>query len=90
MADAQITCITKQPTHLDPHHGITHLGGSGWRWPKDQVIESIRAKTNTFYTMANGQRAEVGVVDGPSGPYLRTHANGKWTDNLLSLPECPR
>jgi len=89
MADAQVTCITKRPHHSDPHHSITHLGGSGWRWTKEQVIESIRARTNTFFTKVNGIRADIGIVDGPNGPYLRTHANDRWNDNLLALPECP-
>lgn len=30
MADAQVSCINKQP-RTDPHEGITHLGGSQWR-----------------------------------------------------------
>lgn len=35
-----------------------------------------------------GTRANVGVVDGPRGPYVRTYADGKWNDNLLALVEC--
>lgn len=39
------------------------------------------------YVGSGAARAEVGVVR-PSGerPYLRTHADGRWTNNLLSLP----
>lgn len=34
-----------------------------------------------------GHRADVGVVAPAYGSkYLRTHADGKWTNNLLSLP----
>ena len=87
MTDVQVTCINKQPRN-DPHHGITHLGGSNWKWTRDEVIVSIENKTNTFYTMANGVRANVGVVNGEHGKYVRTYSNGKWDDNLLSLPEC--
>lgn len=87
MADVRVTCINKQPRN-NPYEGITHLGGSGWKWPRKQVIESIRAKTNTFYTLVNGNRGNIGVVDGADGPYLRTYADDKWNDNLLSLPEC--
>lgn len=87
MADAQITCIKKQ--HRDSkHEGITHLGGSGWKWTRQEVIDSINAKTNTFFTYVNGKRANVGVVNGPNGDYVRTHADGVWNDNLLALPEC--
>ena len=55
-----------------------------------EVIDSINAKENTFHTLVGGNRATVGVVDGPNGEYLRTHADGKWNDNLLALPECQR
>lgn len=90
MADVQVTCINKQPRN-NPHEGITHLGGpggGGWRWTRQQVIDSINARRDTFYTLVGGNRAEVGVVNGPNGPYVRTHADGKWNDNLLALPEC--
>ncbi|TMB87181.1 MAG: DUF3892 domain-containing protein [Chloroflexi bacterium] len=89
MADVRVTCINKQPRY-NPHEGITHLGGgTTWKWTREQVIASIEAKTNTFYTLEGGKRADVGVVTGPNGKYVRTHADGQWNDNLLSLPECP-
>ena len=87
MADSQVTCIIKQPRN-DTHEGITHLGGSGWKWTRQQVINSIEDKTNTFYTMVGGKRANVGVVSGANGKYVRTYADGVWNDNLLALPEC--
>jgi len=87
MADAQVKCITKQPRQ-NTHEGITHLGGDGWKWTRDQVVTSIQNKTNTFYTMVGGKRADIGIVQGQYGPYLRTHADGQWNDNLLALPEC--
>lgn len=87
MADVQVRCINKQPRN-DPHEGITHLGGDQWKWTRQQVITSIEAKTNTFFTYVGGKRAEVGVVNGPNGKYVRTYADGKWNDNLLALPEC--
>jgi hypothetical protein len=87
MADVQVKCINKQPRN-DPYEGITHLGGVGWKWTRQQVVSSIEQKTNTFFTLVDGNRAEVGVVNGAHGKYLRTHADGKWNDNLLSLVEC--
>jgi len=36
----------------------------------------------------NGKRADIGIVEGQNGPYLRTYADGQWNDNLLALPEC--
>lgn len=87
MADVRVRCVNKQP-RLDPHHGITHLGGEGWKWTRQRVITSIEAGTNTFFTLVGGRRADVAVVDGAGGKYVRTHADGKWNDNLLALPEC--
>lgn len=93
MADVRVTCITK-PNLLSAHEHITHIGnsGSGWKWTREQVIESIRAGTNTFYVLdpQTKRRAEVGVVE-PSGgrsPFLQTYADGDWNNNLLSLPQC--
>ena len=87
MSDLQITCINKQP-RANPHEGITHLGGAGWKWTRQQVVAFINQRTHTFFTRVNGKRAEVGVVEGPNGPYVRTYADGVWNDNLLALPEC--
>jgi hypothetical protein len=87
MPDVQITCINKQPRN-NTHEGITHLGGTGWRWTRQQVIDSINAGSNSFYTLVGGRRANVAVIQGANGPYLRTHADGQWNDNLLALPEC--
>ena len=87
MADAQVTCINKEP-RSSTHEGITHLGGAEWKWTRQQVIESIEARTNTFFTFANGKREDVGVVQGTYGKYVRTYADGVWNDNLLAMPEC--
>lgn len=87
MADAQVTCINKQPRN-STYEGITHLGGNGWKWTRSEVIQSIRNKSNTFFTQVNGKRADIGIVEGQNGPYLRTYADDQWNDNLLALPEC--
>ncbi|MNS93067.1 hypothetical protein D3C72_1272230 [compost metagenome] len=87
MADVRVTCINKRDRN-STHEGITHLGGTGWKWTREQVIQSIESKSNTFYTLVNGNRGDIGVVDAANGKYLRTYADGKWNDNLLSLPEC--
>ena len=92
MANAQVTCITK-PHPQSAHEHITHLGNPPqWVWPREQVIASIDAKTNTFYVVdpATGKRSEVGVVrEAGKAPYLRTYADGYYNNNLLSLDQCP-
>ena len=87
MADVQVLCINKRDRE-SRHEGITHLGGNGWKWTRDEVIRSIEAKTNAFFTQANGSRSDIGVVNGPNGKYVRTYADGQWNDNLLALREC--
>ena len=93
MADVQVTCITK-PNPQSPHEHITHIGNpsAGWKWTREQVITSIDAGTNTFFVIdqRTNKRSNVGVVR-PAGqaPYLRTHADGNWDNNLLSLDQCP-
>lgn len=87
MANLQVKCINKQPRN-DPHEGITHLGGDGWKWTRAQVVAAIEQGLHTFYTLVNGNRATVSVVNGEHSKYVRTHADGKWNDNLLALNEC--
>ncbi|WP_232216613.1 DUF3892 domain-containing protein [Brenneria nigrifluens] len=51
----------------------------------------MESKQHTFYVSdSNGNRADVGVVDPGNGrkKYIRTYADGKWNNNLLSLPLC--
>ena len=87
MADALVTCINKLPRE-NPYEGITSPQRARLEVDADQVIASIEAKTNTFFTFVNGKRADIGVVSGPTGKYLRTYADAEWNDNLLALPEC--
>ena len=87
MADIQITCINKQ-NRQSSHEGITHVGGTGWRKTRQEVIVLIDNKTNSYFTKVNGKRADVGVVQSNGTKYLRTYADGQWNDNLLALPEC--
>ena len=92
MADVQVTCIIK-PNPQSPHEHITHLGNPpSWLWTREKVIASIDAKTNTFFVIDpfSGKKAYIGVVREPGkAPYLRTYADGKWNNNLLSLNQCP-
>ena len=95
MSDVQVTCITK-PHPQSPHEHITHLGNpgsatGGWMWTREAVIASIDAKTNTFFVLdpVGGRRADIGVVrEAGKTPYVKTHADGRWNNNLLSLNQC--
>jgi hypothetical protein len=83
----QVKCVNK--AHRDSsHEGITHLGGDGWKWTRQQVIDAIEGERYAFYTNAGGKTAWVGVRQGAHGKYLQTYADGQWNNNLLALPEC--
>ncbi|MGB9985207.1 MULTISPECIES: DUF3892 domain-containing protein [unclassified Herbaspirillum] len=65
--------------------------GNKWRHTREAAITRIESKTEAFYTVdkATGKRIYIGVVrEAGKAPYLRTHADGKWNDNLLAQGEC--
>jgi hypothetical protein len=87
MAEYLVTCATK-PNRFSAHDNITRLGGPSWSGTHTQVIGWINAG-NTLFTLAEGRRAIVAPWPNTrTGPYVRTHADGEWNDNLLALPEC--
>lgn len=84
----QVTCINKRDRN-STHEGITHVGGAGWKWTRAQAIRAIKYdKTHQLYTNVGGKIAWVGVNGSPPNEYLQTHADGRWNNNLLALPEC--
>lgn len=95
MKEFEVTCINK-PDRFSSHEHITHIGNTAgqWRLTREAAIQKIEARPQeeAFYTVdgSTGKKAYVGVVRGDSNkaPYLRTHADGKWNDNLLALAEC--
>lgn len=55
---------------------------------KPSMVAWVDESGNHAYVGSGSSRVEVGVVRPDSGqPYLRTYADGKWSNNLLSLPE---
>lgn len=94
MKEYEVNAITK-PNRQSEHEHITHIGnndGAGWRMTREDAIRRIDSGQEAFYTVdqTTGKKVYIGVVrgDGNKAPYLRTHADGKWKDNLLALPEC--
>ena len=91
MSEVRITCITKSIPSGGYQH-ITHAGNASGTWPVDLIINHIDNKIDTFFVKddATGKRAEVGVVrEAGKRPFIRTHADGYYNDNLLSLSACP-
>lgn len=91
MADYLITCINK-PDRLSPHEHITLIGNSAgnWRITTASAINRITNGTDSFCTInALGGRVDIAVVRiAGRQPFLRTHADGQWNDNLLAQQEC--
>jgi len=88
MAQLQVTCITKRPSHYDPHERIQAIGGAGWRKSEDEAIRDIEQGTNSFYVSAGGRTVRVVVASHNGRKYLKTEADGYSPDNLLAQPEC--
>jgi hypothetical protein len=92
MPDCRITCIRKPHPH-SPHEHITHIGNpqANWILTREDAIRRIDNGTDSFYVLdpVTMKRADVGVVRAEGkAPYLRTHADGYYNDNLLSLGQC--
>lgn len=89
MSDYRVMCVTK-PDRFNTHEHITELGGIGWTEQVNNVIAHIENGTHTFFTFEGGKRAEVGVVrENGKAPFVRTHADGYWRNDLLDLRACP-
>ena len=69
---------------------ITSLCGDWGSVTKARAILEIETPTtNTYFVQdAYSRRAQVRVVRGATGKYLRTDANSSCSDNLDTLPDC--
>ena len=86
MADRRVTRTGK-----DADGDITALCSDEW-WsprPKAAAIQDIKSGTHSYYVQGPGsKRVDVHVVQGPSGPYLRTDPDKTEHNNLDDLPDC--
>ncbi|MEP1305091.1 MAG: DUF3892 domain-containing protein [Balneola sp.] len=87
MSDRRVTQTSK-----DNDGDITHLCNPVSYWSpkaKSSAITEIENGTYTYYVQdANGRRADIHVVNGSNGKYLRTDPNSSCSDNLDNLPDC--
>lgn len=93
----RVTCINKSGGyHADPHHAIQNLGwvneqnGETGKSTRLEMCDFVANRSNIAYVRDQaGNQAQVLDRISPTGTkYVQTVADGKWTDNLLSLPEC--
>ena len=85
----QITAV-----HMAGGEGHGHIADLRWRnlttggtgeSSRAAVVAWLGAEENRAVVHVGQQQVDVGVVDA-TPPYLRTHKDGVWTDNLLALP----
>ena len=53
-----------------------------------EAITAIRSSAVIYFTSVGGDDALVIIVDGHSGPYLRTDPDASVANNLDALPDC--
>jgi hypothetical protein len=82
----ELRCIKK----LIPRGGIehiTHAGNSYGVWSRERIIDWIERKEFEFFTYVDKRFAPVRVRrEAGWAPHLCTQVDGKWTEDLLSLP----
>lgn len=84
MADRRVTRTGK-----DAYGDITALCGAWGRTAKAVAIVEIESRLHSYYVQdIYGRRADVHVVNGRTGKYLRTDPNSSCSDNLDNLPNC--
>lgn len=92
----KITCINKDNgDHFDPHEAITHLGwinestNESGKCTLKQMVDFLEKKNSAYVKDAWGNVAYLVVrISRFGNKFVKTLADGKETNNLLSLVEC--
>ena len=95
MAKTQtILCINKDE-RKNPYERIEYIGGTNpaggrWKTSQQEAIREIEADEWQYFVGQGSNRVKVVVAISPyDNKYIKTEADGKEPNNLLSLPECP-
>ena len=85
MSDRQVTRTGK-----DIDGDITSLCSDSWWSPisKAQALKDIDSKTHRYFVRTGFTEADIHVVKGTTGKYLRTDPDKTTVDNLDELPDC--
>ena len=83
MADRRVTGTGKNSDGV-----ITSLCGTWGEATKAVAIVDIENGRHRYFTDRSGAAADVIVVDGKDGKYLRTDPDNSVADNLEDLPDC--
>jgi hypothetical protein len=80
--------------HLEGGEDHVHIASVKWLNPvtakqdkstRSEMVGWLRKADNRAYVCDGRSIVDVGVVEG-TPPYIRTYADKRWTNNLLSLP----
>lgn len=88
----QITHIRK-PDPNSPHEAISHYGcpkndGTLGKYERESFIKWLKENKTDAYVSDGSLRAWCEIRSNGHINYLQTYADGKWSNNLLSLPQC--
>ncbi len=96
MTTSTKTLIQVTAVHMVGGYEHQHIVKMRWRntttavtgeVTRAEMVTYVRDKPNTAYCSdANGQNAAYLQVVNATPSYVRTFADGKWSNNLLSLP----
>jgi isopentenyl diphosphate isomerase/L-lactate dehydrogenase-like FMN-dependent dehydrogenase len=93
----RFTCVTKSGGyHADPHPAIERLGWINEKTRETGIISRFdvynwikKEDGHGFVRDTQGKIVIVGTREHANGTkYVQTLADGVWSNNLLSLPEC--
>lgn len=94
----RITCINKPSGNLqNPHEAISHFGwineqnNESGKSTREEMVRWLKIQGNKAYVKdLYGNVAYCGVRASSRGvEFLQTYTDRTYTDNLLSLKECP-
>jgi len=71
--------------HIAEVRWVNPASGARGQSTRAAMVAFLRKPGSRAYVTDGHRTVEVGVVEA-TPPYIKTHADGVWTDNLLALP----